>query len=489
MSLGAYSKTKITLGAAGGNYALAKIYGIRITVSDGTVTRVEDAVGLTFNAHAGSYNSELVNDFNTCYPWSAIRQVKTDSNGKILAYLGDNIYSEIEGEYYTRIPQFYFRDYEITEEEVDYRYVMISDRPLPNYQPAFLDSSGNKKPYGLYGRTPTHWDGSEMVTKPSSVTNNRPLKVSYAYDDFLTAFEAKGDGNWTGYDLIARHALWALSVVEAGSLDHKTSCGTGINSGMPYGSGSEYQAVSATSDANTVTLSDSPYYAEGMLVQVGSSYSNNSVAADRYITDVTDNLDGTQTLTLSGDPFSVSIGDYCVTWGQPVPEEQIDALNGESGYITQFGSQNRSHVSYRGIWDLWGNIWQWNYGFIRYDGVYYISTQPSYYNIGGTFDPRAETGWTEISGTGYLDNGYQKTRKPLTTNFGIVDYLTETGGGAGSSTFYAAYLYNYNSSYTGVRVLLVGGRWGLGSNVSPVCAYGHYGPGSSHFSLGARLIR
>jgi len=452
----------------------AKIFGLDWNNLTDTSTRTHDAIGKTTGAPDGV--NKIVSDFDNYYPWKGIKQVKVDGNKHILAYLGDSLYDTVDGEWMTLVPQFWYQDY------IDgtVRKVRIADMPLAGYFPAWLDKNGNPVPYRLIGRTPAGYD-TELRSKP-----DMGVEVNRSYTSFITTAYAKGNGEWWLDDSATRHKLGLLMAVEAGDWDVKAKYGNGIQSGMPYGSGVEFQAVATTTSANTITIPDTlTNFYVGMVVQIGTAYSNNSIAKDRKITDVTDNLDGTQTITVDGAPFSIAVGNSIVTWGQPVPSDQIDALDGGSGYILQFGSSVRSHVSYRGIWDLWGNVWSFTYGFARYDGRYYVCFDQSKYNVS---DPRSDAGWFDTGKGVYIENGYQYTREPFVTDHGSVDFPTVTGSGAGSTTFYAAYLYNFSSTYSGVRILLSGGSWSGGGGVSLFCGGGGDTPGSSYLSFGSRLI-
>jgi hypothetical protein len=103
-------------------------------------------------------------------------------------------------------------------------------------------------------------------------------------------------------------------------------------------------------------------------------------------------------------------------------------------------------------------------------------------------DPRSDAGWIDTGEGVYIDNGYQNERAPFVTDQGSVDFPISTGGGAGSGTFYAAYLYNFSSTYGGVRILRSGGGWYHGGGVSLFFVYGDYMPSYSYHRLGSRLI-
>lgn len=450
------------------NSIQTRIYGFDYDEATGDVTRLEDAVGLTIGSPDGT--SAITSDFDSIYPWSDIRHVKVEDDGTIIEQSDDD-YATSDGEIMTYIPQFYYKD----DRKNGHRYCYISNTKFADYKKAWQD-----KEYGLIGSFGASYD-TDYHSKYGEA-----LKVNTSYTSFLTGFYAKGDGKWSMYDANMMHNLFLLTCIEGGSTNHKGMYGRGINSGMPYSDSDIYKIVTATTDANTVILDSlgQSFYV-GMLVQIGTSYANNSIASDRYITDISD--DGTYlTITVDGDSFSTTVGNTIATWAQPVPQSQYETMGDGSGYILQFDSENRSHACYRGIWDLWGNMWQLNAGFMRYDGQYYGCCDKTKYNI---TDPRNAEGWSDLGIGGYADNGYQQIRESIAIDGGSIDVPVAWGSVASSETFYSAYLYNFISDFAGARVLPLGGYWRHGSSVSPVCSFGDYSPSNTYVVVGSRLIR
>lgn len=444
-----------------GTQIKAEIYGLQINHETGETVRTAGAIGLNFGSPDGI--NPIQSDFDNCYPYNSMATVKINPVGE-KKYLGEVGYEAFDGSHYKYIPTFFARDITIGK----YRNISISNKPLEGYV---------KIPERYVACFQAGEENGILVSKP-----NFPVRVNLSYNGFQNKLDMQS-GVFM-YDMTTLHALLCLSYIEMGSLDHKGKLGRGINSGMPYGSSGYDIKVGTT--GNTVTVdSTKPFYV-GMLVQIGTAYTNNSIASDRFIISITDNLDGTQTLTLGGEPFTVSVGDTCVTWAQPVPQEAIDALNGGSGYYLQFGSENRSHVSYRDIWDIFGNAWQFVAGFMRYDGQFYGCTDPTKMNV---TDPRNAEGWVDLGLNIQADNGYQKVRKAVQIGGGYIDVPIEWGSKASSQTFYSAYLYWFSSEYQGVRVLHVGGYWCNGADVSPVSSFGNSSPWDSSIHIGSRVIR
>ena len=171
---------------------------------------------------------------------------------------------------------------------------------------------------------------------------------------------------------------------------------------------------------------------------------------------------------------------------RPVTVEQFNTMGDGSGYILVRGAENKSNVCYRGIWDLWGNVWQFNAGFMRYDGQYYGCADITKYNV---TDPRGADGWSDLGIGDYAANGYQQIREGVEVEGGMIDVPILWGAVAGSVTFYSAYLYNFTDAYTGARVLFLGGSWHYGGNVSLVSSNGYYSPSVASVDVGSRLIR
>jgi len=443
-----------------------RVYGLDINETTGANTRLLDAVGMTVTAPDGT--KAITSSFDSVYPWSEMKHVKVSVAGvKILQT--DAGYDAFDGELMTRIPEFWYKDYR----SGGHRYLYISRKKRLGFK---------QKAEQLIASMPASKVGSEYRSRVGEAP-----ETNISYTNFITGMYAQGDSEWSMYDSNTMHSIFMLSTIEGGSLNYKGMYGQGINSGMPYGSGASYEAVAISTDGNTITIPDTlTNFHVGMTVQIGTSYTNNSIAQNRLITDVTDNGDGTQTITIDGAVFNIAIGNTIVSWGQSVPQTIFDTIGDGSGYIEQYSSANMSHVAYRGIWDLWGNVWQFNAGFMRYDGRYYGCADPTKYNI---TDPRGADGWVDLGIGDYAANGYQQIREGIEVEGGMIDVPILWGAVAGSVTFYSAYLYYFDSARTGTRVLRFGGYWLNGTGVSLVCSNGIYSPSISNISYGSRLIR
>lgn len=71
-----------------------------------------------------------------------------------------------------------------------------------------------------------------------------------------------------------------------------------------------------------------------------------------------------KSVVVGGDAFNAVLNDVLWHCAQVVSEANLIAMGNESGYI---GTNGRVPVSFFGIWDLWGNMWEWVDGCFKHD--------------------------------------------------------------------------------------------------------------------------
>lgn len=152
----------------------------------------------------------------------------------------------------------------------------------------------------------------------------------------------------------------------------------------------------------------------------------------------------------------------------------LDSLGMKSGCLANAGATS---VIYRGIENIFGNIWQFVDGLNIKDNVAYICYKPSSYAV-DTF-----TGdYSVIGYTNATENGNPKTLG-MDNNNSLIALPTSVGG---SST---TYICDYYWQNTGNRIALVGGAWTSGANGGLFYWSLYNDSGGSDTSIGSRLLK
>lgn len=127
---------------------------------------------------------------------------------------------------------------------------------------------------------------------------------------------------------------------------------------------------------------------------------------------------------------------------------------------------------YRGIENLWGNIFKWCDGISFSGSSVYVCTEPTAYSAGKT------TGLYQYYGTRASSNGYVKTVAPLAEG-SLIQYVTAVG--ADESSYYC------DSSLQGGTVLGCGGWWRSYANAGLWDWYGDFSASTLGSFIGGRL--
>ncbi|MGI6605714.1 MAG: hypothetical protein ACOX2X_01455 [Peptococcia bacterium] len=94
----------------------------------------------------------------------------------------------------------------------------------------------------------------------------------------------------------------------------------------------------------------------GRIIDVGTSLGGRQVCKDRKITGISaPDGDNNVTITVDGDPFTTAVGNIIYHVGQKTGG--CDGLGNGSGSADNSKGSTVS-VSYRGLEDLWGNVWE-----------------------------------------------------------------------------------------------------------------------------------
>jgi hypothetical protein len=165
--------------------------------------------------------------------------------------------------------------------------------------------------------------------------------------------------------------------------------------------------------------------------------------------------------------------------GELTGADSIDSNVGINGTGVGIGSDGYTPIAYRGLENLWGNVWQFVIGYNAVDAEHRITPRDGTGVLAGNL----AAGEYEASIVEpILSDGYQSDVE--TEN--LLKYLmigSETAGS--SSTYLCDYFYVHDAGEQ--NVLLSGGNWYDGSIAGVGYLHSAYGSSYSHRSFGARF--
>lgn len=436
------------------------LYGIKRKVNDNTSSaweRIEDSVGLV--AKATKNGEEVQNDFDNRYPWSEIISYNYNvEEKKINAYYGDPTFKfdGSNGEVLTRIPEFYWK-----REIIDgYEYIYISDYAIAGFNKseefsvgrydACIDEDGKLHSYSGY--SPSTNKNITQHRDAAKLLSDEFCMIDYRY--FM---------------------LQLLYLVEYANYNSQSQLGNGIVS-MRYTASDK--AIIAGETTNTIVIATNDYFKVGQQIAIGTTVDGVSICKDRTITEIAeyskDTTEGTA-ITFDGEPVNIAIGNIIHACAQK--EGGCDSLGMKSGCLV---NDSQHAVIYRGIENIFGNVFNWIDGLNIQEYQAYICRNPEEY----TSD--------KFDGS-YIKLGYMncQERDMYIKKLGFdeknpdIALPIEIGGGAGSSSGMCDFYY----SSEGNRVARVGGTFGSGAIAGLWYWLCNGSSTGSSLNCGARLLK
>jgi hypothetical protein len=360
-------------------------------------------------------------DFDNITPWM-MKRCNLADDGTVNNFYGEAGYAEdgSNGQVMVRIPKFYYRTEKVDNGDEIYRW-WISEEYQEGFEvhPAFVKGSIEKDYIYIGAYEATVYDDSAASYVGDGIT--------YDYNNDIMASVAdlqpiSGDNDH-------------LDILEARQLAENR------------GTGWTQQSFNAISAVQLLYLIE---YAD---FNIQNTISEGITNLDSGSNNHSQNTGHTS--TLGNDSGEVVIGTL---------------ENGASGDTETYA------MSYRGIENLFGNIWNFVDGIFIKDDGYYIENDPSNWNNDGT-------GYTHISASptnfgGYIDNIEYLDNMNYT-------FLGKSTDG-GSSTELCDYQWSHDSGE--VTLALVGGGWGHGLRAGCFSWHLHSVASYSHRSRGARLL-
>ena len=434
-----------------------KIYSVirKTDTSDVTYMRFDDNVGMIANATKDG--SEVSNMFDFVKPWSDIKLCNQNPTTKeITAWYGDDNFKfdGTNGNVMVHIPGFYYYQGQIDLAGTSFDKISISDGEFEgaSYSPEFY-----------------------IAAKNTSVVDNKPVSYSGLGPEVnrnITSFRTLYTNN--GYSpLDYRYFLiQLLYLVEYASNYTQSVLGNGIT-GVRYNANTK--SLLAESNTNRAVIPTDTNFVVGNTICIGTSQGNMSIAKYRTITAINSYSSGGVTgteLVFDGDPVNIAIDNWVGCVGQL--SGQCDALGNRSGSIT---NDSKHAMSYRGIENWFGNVWQFVDGINIKDNKAYICTKPSSYEV-----DKFDGDYHALSYTNAAANNYAKVLG-YDSNYPFARFPISVVASA-TSTYYTDYYYQN----TGNRIARVGGHFVGGTAAGAFCWVLDVGSGGSDFSVGSRFL-
>lgn len=428
------------------------IYGVKRKITNNSSSsweRLFDSIGKT--AAATKNGGTVQNDFDNLAPWSEIKTCNYDlETKKIKAWIGDANFKfdGTNGDVFTHIPKTYWKIYQ----EDDYDYVLLADYP----KAGFMEIDGF-----FVGR----YNGSVVDDVLHTYSGLVPT-TSKNRGQFRTLANALGN-NFSQLDW--RYlVLQMLYLVEYATYNSQSALGNGVQNRK------NVKAIVAETGVNRVIVGSSSGYYVGQIIRIGTTDRGTQVADARKITAIEaydeDGVTGAA-LTFDGAAVNIAVDNFVCTMAQETG--QCDNLGMKSGCLNNDGYHA---VIYRGVENIFANVWQFMDGINIKDNVAYICKEHSEY-ISDKFEtPYKALGYTNINA-----NGYAKTLG-LDVDEPFFRFPTEVGGS--TSTYMADYYYQN----TGNRIARVGGDFTAGASDGLWSWY--FGSSSSvaDWSVGCRVL-
>lgn len=184
-SLPTSADAKIWIDAGVSTSALSKIYGVdKVGQENPTLTRTDDAVGLSYTVGT----SEIASDFDNCYPWCDMQEV-----------------TDVSGNVFIKIPKFYSKVTKNTDGTYKYQ---ISGTQHEGFTTLFVDGKGNELDYVLVGK----YEGSGSASRIYSKSGATVL-VNITRGNFRIGCKANGKG-YQQYDFLIDAIIKELFTIE-----------------------------------------------------------------------------------------------------------------------------------------------------------------------------------------------------------------------------------------------------------------------------------
>lgn len=436
---------------------------------------------MTANAYKGSYNANLINDFDDRYPWSGrrvcnvdldeymrIKAAGGDIREAVIAWEGDADFA-LDGSngfvgVYT--PEFWARQ----EETDDSVIVIVADRELPGYI---------HFPYSIGGRYFACSDGNGGIT---SKAGTYPLSANIGGTNYAigTLHSMATTQNMTLDDVYTWAADTILMAVEFATLDSQNAVGNGV-SNLYRQDATDLPLSAGTGNSVVVPVACANIAVPGAIIDFGTSVGH-AQTARRVVTAVNTYAANSayKEIVFDGDPVTYTTATIVQIHGLTNTEDA--QVGSKSGYI---GTNGKSHAYYRGR-IAHANMFRYVLGAYRQTGtgsMWYAKDrdQAAACDALNTTE-HVNSGYTlPYKEDGTQAEGYVKTLG-LVKKLPLIPFCTAIGGTSANPV--GDYCYHPVKA-AGNTILIAGGHAYHGSSAGRFCGNWYYSSPASYWSYAA----
>jgi len=432
---------------SGGQFG-SPIYGASWTgAASPVLTRTDEAIGKV--ANAGVDLGVVVNDFDNCYPWSAMMEV-TDALGNV----------------FIRIPKFFIEKTAVGAA----RTWRISGNPFGNsYLPwCFWDFTNNVAlPYVDVGKYVASLSGANKL---ESLADKYPL-----INKNIVQFRGYAQANGVGYQQLDIHVVDMLQVLFY--VEFATINSQAIMSGWTTGQFDAAHTATVNENAvNRVIAANAvaALYRVGQAISVGNAVGNFSVFYGRTITSITVYDINNMAINFDGAAVNIAIGN--VVWNCGWKNGFSSGIAAKSGSLVSNASGLYPCV-YRGIENPWGNVWQCVDGMNINNNQAWVCKDATSFASNVFAAPYLQLGYINKNSNGWVSEMGHDSNNP----FAELPIAVIGGGGD--------YYFDYYWQDIGQVVAFLGGSWLYGSYFGLSVWSLDDGSGRADIHFGGRLLK
>lgn len=410
-----------------------------------------DFANKTFKRLGGAEGKTKGTDFDVFPMFGGRKRCCVSNDGTILAYYGDNGYSEdgSNGQVMVYQPKFYYRVVPLRLEKnsvsglgyhIRKANYYVTDKPQTGFKihPVFIDGNGNEVDYVLFSA----FEGSMYDVSTSTYVN---------------------DGTNTDTTIGKGDLLCSVSGVKPISGVKKPLTKTNAETmAVNRGSGWHLQTIKATM-ANTLL----------MMIEFGTL--NSQTALGDGVVSITGDISFNRS-SLTGSTAALGNASGAAS----------ETVNEIGGTETTYNVNGKVSVSYRGVENPWGNIWKHIQGINIWGNGTMAGGQPYIADGLSDFSETTHTGnykavgFTLPNASGYINAfGYGKTE---------YDWLLLPSEIGGTSALPVGDCTYTTPNLNGYRIARFGSDCSYGVNGGASCWHCAHGVGAYHRIIGCRLL-